>query len=123
MPVRVLRRISCSLAWADRRICRIVIAFYLSGLLRDDRFSPLTAPLVPRDESAYTKNTFNSHFGRGPNGLPADTTSRVTSIAALGALAFSFMNYLHSRRTLHETRVAERRKTILAKLNEFYGPS
>jgi hypothetical protein len=49
-------------------------------------------------------------------------TTATTLIAAIGALIFSLLNYLHSRRTLRETRLAERRKTLEARLNNFYGP-
>ncbi len=46
----------------------------------------------------------------------------VTALAAIGALVFSLLSYLHSRKTLHETRLAERRKTLITRLNDFYGP-
>jgi hypothetical protein len=46
----------------------------------------------------------------------------VATSAAIGALVFSCLNYFHSRRTLKETRISERRKTVVTRLNEFYGP-
>lgn len=45
-----------------------------------------------------------------------------TLSVATGALVVSSLNYFQTRRAFAETRVAERRKTVLTKLNEFYGP-
>jgi hypothetical protein len=52
--------------------------------------------------------------------LPAAVLAAVVS--ATVALVVGVMNYLHNRRTLKEARNAERRKAIVASLNEFYGP-
>lgn len=51
-----------------------------------------------------------------------DIVQIATLIGVVIAAAFTILNYLHSRRTLHETRIAERRKTLVTRLNDFYGP-
>jgi hypothetical protein len=35
---------------------------------------------------------------------------------------FTIINYLHSRKVLDENRLSEKRKILIARLNEFYGP-
>lgn len=51
-----------------------------------------------------------------------DLVQIATLFGAVIAAGFTILNYLHSRRLLQETRIAERRKLLVTRLNDFYGP-
>src|SRR5258707_735132 len=53
---------------------------------------------------------------------PMNITLLAAIISAVAAITVGVMTYIHNRRLLRESRLAERRKAIDRALNELYGP-